>query len=426
MEPTQEVMETTAVDLGALLDAGDGAVVTLVAGGTRLVAHRAVLADRSPVFGAMFRHDTLEAFNGEVAIADMEGPVLRQLVAYLYTLQAPQLPSLAPDLLAAADKYGVSALKARCEQHEAAQLSVETAAAAAVLAIRHSCTSLRQAAVNFIKANVAQVMTTRGWADAVRTQPEEVVTLSQLLASPPAESSAPASADGSGPQGDRGRTSATAAPPTAARTAPPPDDSAVSRLRSLPEKEKNSRLIQAAKGGAVTELQTLLGAGADVGARDEGESRWTTLHWAADKGHEKAARCLVEGGADMNTRTSGWQETPLHRAAYSGHEAVARFLLEAGAEVDARNKTQSTPLLLAAEKGHAAVVRLLLASTPYHSARNQWGRTPLHEVALNGHAEAASALLEAGADRWARNNEGNTPLDLARQKNHQQLIDMLK
>ncbi|XP_047098734.1 putative ankyrin-containing lipoprotein Lxx09580 [Schistocerca piceifrons] len=242
----------------------------------------------------------------------------------------------------------------------------------------------------------------------------------------PTFGSAPASADGSGPQGDRGRTPATAAPPTAARTTPPPDDSAVSRLRTLPEKEKNSRLIQAAKGGAVTELQTLLGAGADVGARDEGESRWTTLHWAADKGHEKAVRCLVEGGADMNARTSGWQETPLHRAAYSGHEAVARFLLEAGAEVDARNKTQSTPLLLAAEKGHAAVVRLLLASTPYHSARNQWGRTPLHEVALNGHAEAASALLEAGADRWARNNEGNTPLDLARQKNHQQLIDMLK
>ncbi|XP_049942484.1 speckle-type POZ protein-like [Schistocerca serialis cubense] len=236
MEPTQEVMETTAVDLGALLDAGDGAVVTLVAGGTRLVAHRAVLADRSPVFGGMFRHDTLEANTGEVAVPDVEGPVLRQLVAYLYTLQAPQLPSLAPQMLAAADKYGLSALKARCEQHVAAQLSVETAAAAAVLAIRHSCTSLRQAAVNFIKANAFQVMTTQGWADAVRTQPEDIVTLGQLLADPPAETSTPASADGSprpgsGPQGDRGRTPATAAPPTASRTAPPPDDSAVSRLR---------------------------------------------------------------------------------------------------------------------------------------------------------------------------------------------------
>ncbi|XP_049942875.1 ankyrin-3-like [Schistocerca serialis cubense] len=384
MEPTQEVMETTAVDLGALLDAGDGAVVTLVAGGTRLVAHRAVLADRSPVFGAMFRHDTLEATAGEVAIPDVEGPVLRQLVAYLYTLQAPQLPSLASHLLAAADKYGVSALKARCEQHVAAQLSVETAAATAVLAIRHSSTSLRQAAVNFIKANAVQVMTTQGWIDAVRTQPEDVVILSQLLASPPAES------------------------------------------RSLPEKEKNSRLIQAAKEDAVDELQTLLAAGADVRVRDEGERRWTALHWAAENGHEKTARCLVEGGAEVEARSINFQETPLHRAAYRGHEAVARLLLEAGAEADARNKMQCTPLLIAALAGHVAVVRLLLAATPYHNARDQWGRTPLHHAALNGHAEVAAALLEAGADRWARNNEGKTPLDLARQNNHQQLIDILK
>ncbi|XP_049768126.1 poly [ADP-ribose] polymerase tankyrase-1-like [Schistocerca cancellata] len=431
MEHTQEVMETTAVDLGALLDAGDGAVVTLVAGGTRLVAHRALLADRSPVFGGMFRHDSLEASAGEVAVPDVEGRVLRQLVAYLYTLQAPQLPSLAPDLLAAADKYGVSALKARCEQLVAAQLSVETAAAAAVLAIRHSCTSLRQAAVNFIKANVTQVMTTQGWADAVRTQPEDIVTLGQLLADPPAQTSAPASADGSprpgsGPQGDRGHTPATAAPPTASRTAPPPDDSAVSRLRSLPEKEKNSRMIQAAKEDAVTELQTLLAAGADVGATDEDDDRWTTLHWAATRGHLKAVRCLVEGGADVDARTSGWQETPLLRAASNGHEAVARLLLEAGAEADARNKTQSTPLHLAAVYGHVAVVRLLLAATPYHNARDQWGRTPLHCAALNGHADAASALLEAGADRLARNNDGETPLDLARKNNHQQLIDMLR
>ncbi|XP_049839436.1 ankyrin repeat and protein kinase domain-containing protein 1-like [Schistocerca gregaria] len=333
MEPTQDVMETPARDLGALLGAWDGEVVTLLADGTRLVAHRTVLGERSPVFGGMFRHDSLEANAGEVAVQDLEGPVLRQLIAYLYTLQAPQLPSLVPQLLAADDKYGVSALKARCEQVVAAQLSVETAAATAVLAIRHSCTSLRQAAVNFIKANVTQVMTIQGWADA----------------------------------------------------------------------EKNSRLIQAAKEDSVTGLQMLLAADADVGANEESEDRGTTLHWAANKGHAKAARCLVKGGADVDAR-----------AAYYGHEAVARLLLEAGAEVDATNKTQSTPLLLAAVKEHTAVVRLLLASTPYRSARKQWGRTPLHEVALNGHAEVTSALLEAGAGQTTRDNQGKTPLQIAR------------
>ncbi|XP_049944361.1 protein roadkill-like [Schistocerca serialis cubense] len=132
-EQVQEGKEAAALELGALLDAGGSAVVTLVAGDTRLAAHRAVLAARSPVFASIFSHGTLEA-----TVPDMGGQLLRHLVAYMYTLQAPQLARMAPQLLVAADKYGLSGLKAQCEQQLAAQLSVETAVATAVLAIRNS------------------------------------------------------------------------------------------------------------------------------------------------------------------------------------------------------------------------------------------------------------------------------------------------
>ncbi|XP_049944328.1 speckle-type POZ protein-like [Schistocerca serialis cubense] len=187
MSAAAEVQRTAAVDLGALLDAGEGAVVTLVAGETRLAAHRAVLAARSPVFRAMFQHDTLEASCGEVRIADVEGLVLRQLLSYMYTLQAPQLTDTAPELLTAADKYGLSALKAACEQQVAAKLEVETAAAAAVLAVRHSCPSLTAAAVHFIRTTDYKVMATQGWADAMRSCPEHLTEVSRLLSEPPAE-----------------------------------------------------------------------------------------------------------------------------------------------------------------------------------------------------------------------------------------------
>ncbi|XP_049771333.1 speckle-type POZ protein-like [Schistocerca cancellata] len=192
MSAAAEVQRTAAVDLGALLDAGEGAVVTLVAGGTRLAAHRAVLAARSPVFRAMFQHDTLEASCGEVRMADVEGPVLRHLLSYVYTLQAPQLTGTAPELLAAADRYGLSALKAACEQQVLAQLEVETAAAAAVLAVRHSCPSLTAAAIHFIRSQTHKVMVTQGWADAVLQYPKDIVEVSRLLGEPPAEPSAPA------------------------------------------------------------------------------------------------------------------------------------------------------------------------------------------------------------------------------------------
>ncbi|XP_049769525.1 protein roadkill-like [Schistocerca cancellata] len=187
MSAAAEVQRTAAVDLGALLDAGEGAVVTLVAGETRLAAHRAVLAARSPVFRGMFQHDTLEASCGEVRIADVGGRVLRQLLSYVYTLQAPQLTGTAPELLAAADRYGLSALKAACEQQVAAQLEVETAAAAAVLAVRHSCPSLTAATIHFIRSQTHKVMATQGWADAMRSSPEHLIEVSRLLGEPPAE-----------------------------------------------------------------------------------------------------------------------------------------------------------------------------------------------------------------------------------------------
>ncbi|XP_049840311.1 uncharacterized protein LOC126285029 [Schistocerca gregaria] len=197
----KEVEGPPAGDLAGLLDAGPGAVVTL------------------------------------------EGAALRHLVAYLYTLQAPQLPGLAPQLLAAADEYGLPELKAACERQMAGQLTVENTAAAAVVALKHSCASLQQAAVAFLKANTHSVMMTQCWADAVVNHPHSVVELTRLIAAPPAET------------------------------------------RSISEQERGRRLIQAAKLGMEEELQVLLAAGANVRVRDENWSGWTAPHWAAPWGH---------------------------------------------------------------------------------------------------------------------------------------------
>ncbi|XP_049946550.1 ankyrin-1-like [Schistocerca serialis cubense] len=358
MSAVTEVQNTTTEALAALLDGGDGALVTLVAGETRVAAHRAVLAAASPVFEAMFAHDMLEASCGQVSIDDVEGPVLRLLVAYTYTLQAPQLPDTAAQLLSAADKYGLSALKAACERQLISQLAVETAAATAVRAVRHSCPDATRAAVAFIKDHL-QVMATRGWADAVLEYPQQVIEVCSMLGEPPAEASSPtATGGGSTPNSDRqphsghSRTPAAAAPPTSARHTPPPDDAAVSRFRSLSDAERGRRLIEAAADGAVEEVRTLLAAGADVGAR--GGGGWTALHWAA-------------------------------------------------------------------RRGDAAVVRLLLSAASDPNSSDHRGWTPLHMAAHDGNTEAAAALLQAGADRGVRATDGKIPLDYARRYNHQEI-----
>ena len=286
------------------------------------------------------------ATSGEFFIPDVEGPVRRELLAYMNTLQAPQESSSFAQLLSAADKYGLSGLKAECEQRLAKELTVESAAATAVLAVRHNCPTLRQAAVAFIRNHSVHVMGTVGWADAIRKQSEDLIEVSRLVAEPLAE------------------------------------------IRSLPQVEKDRRLIKAAKEGRM-ELQTLLAAGADVNARDEKE--WTALHWVADRGHVDAARCL----------------------------------LDSGAHVDARTSTQFTPLHFAAGEGRTAVVELLLESSADYNAKDAIGYTPLHWAAFNNRRDAAAALLHVGADKEARDDEGQTPLMLALEEDCPEVIEIL-
>ncbi|XP_049945415.1 inversin-like [Schistocerca serialis cubense] len=390
-----KVEDSVTVNLAPLLDGGDGSMVTLLAGDTRLAAHREVLAARSPVFAAMLQHDTPEASSGEISITDVEGPVLSLLLAYMYTLQAPQVPSMAAQLLAAADRYGLLALKGECEKQLVAQLAVETAAATAVLAVRHSCRNLTSAAVAFIKANLG-VMATQGWADAMRNEPQELIEVSRLLAEPSEETKVPTTAEGgpnpgthNQPHSNHGQTPVAATLPTPPRHGSQFDNAAISHMQGLSEEEKGRRLIQAAEQGSVDKLRLLLKAGADVGAVEEGNR--TALHCAAERGHVEAVRCLIDGGAEVDARTK-WQHTPLH---------------------------------LAAICDHTDVVMLLVASHADLNTRDHEGMTPLHWAVDHSNSEVVAALFEAGADTEARDERGDTALDCATRDNRQELIQIL-
>ena len=61
---------------------------------------------RSPVFRAMFDHDMLESCQRRVDIPDISVDVMKDLIRFIYAGTAPNLQSLAAELLAAADKVG--------------------------------------------------------------------------------------------------------------------------------------------------------------------------------------------------------------------------------------------------------------------------------------------------------------------------------
>ena len=78
--------------------------VTFSIGDKELKAHKLILSIHSPVFAAMFKHDTKEAKENRVEIIDIHFDVFQELLKFIYSGKAVVLDFCAAELLAAADK----------------------------------------------------------------------------------------------------------------------------------------------------------------------------------------------------------------------------------------------------------------------------------------------------------------------------------
>merc|ERR1712083_449340 len=72
------------------------------------------------------------------------------MLRFIYMGKAPNLDSMAADLLAAADKYALERLKVMCEEALCNNLSVENVSEVLILADRHSAEQLKAQAIEFI------------------------------------------------------------------------------------------------------------------------------------------------------------------------------------------------------------------------------------------------------------------------------------
>ncbi|WOK96677.1 hypothetical protein Cni_G05384 [Canna indica] len=130
----------------------------------------------------------------------------------------------------------------------------------------------------------------------------------------------------------------------------------------------------------------------------------------------------------------GW--TRVHAAAAAGEwEELKRILEEeeeeeaaaAAAIAEARDAEGRTPVMVAAGKGQVKCVRELVEKWGADKdARSGDGRTALYRAASNGDADTVTALLEMGADASIATARSRTPLDVARDKGHQEVVELLE
>ncbi len=184
------------------------------------------------------------------------------------------------------------------------------------------------------------------------------------------------------------------------------------------------------------------------------------LDTAAQNGHQRMVKFLLDHGAEVNPKLEKRDRTPLFSATFTHHFEAASVLLKYGADVDACVDRGPTPLFMAVQINNSKLVNLLLAHgadvhkgrlpatekfTPLTMAAEVGapeiiqalldkganvnhttgsGMTPLHYAVRYRKAEAVQVLLENGADINAK-YLGQTPLDLAKKINHSKIIEIL-
>ena len=125
------------------------------------------------------------------------------------------------------------------------------------------------------------------------------------------------------------------------------------------------------------------------------------LHIAAQKGHDRIVRALLEQKVDCNERDSD-RLTPLMYAAIGGYEEVARSLLSHGASVGDVDSQGRSALHLSVLHRHEALLNVLLngcaGDQSLIDGYENCGRTPLHTAIETGFEAGVHVLLGFGAN----------------------------
>ncbi|XP_068662315.1 BTB/POZ and MATH domain-containing protein 2-like isoform X2 [Aristolochia californica] len=162
---------------GTLLESGKGYDVSFEVDGEIFTAHKLVLAARSPVFRAQFFGPMKERDTECIKVADIEAPVFKALLHFIYWDSLPDMQELtglnskwastmmAQHLLAAADRYGLERLKLLCEVQLCEEVAINTVATTLALSEQHHCLQLKVVCLKYIAQpeNLRAVMQTDGF-----------------------------------------------------------------------------------------------------------------------------------------------------------------------------------------------------------------------------------------------------------------------
>jgi ankyrin repeat protein len=154
------------------------------------------------------------------------------------------------------------------------------------------------------------------------------------------------------------------------------------------------------------------------------------LYIACRNAHADVVEFLLSKEPDLTFRAY-LGATPLHWTYFGGSHRVIELLERHGADQTARDGSlgctpRSFGICTPANWGMTFLVRARLDDDPTLVNIMDGRTSPLHEAARNNHAEVVRLLLDRGANPSLKNGDGRIPRELAAEKGHTVVAELLR
>ena len=155
--------------------------LTIKCGGEEFKVHKAVLDSQSPVFRRMLESEMKEQRTNVIEITDVNPQVMSDLLAYLYTGDAPSMDALANKLLVVANKYALSQLFEICENKLKTEINDTNFIDLLIFADLHNAASLKRTCLIFICCNIPSIYNSGRWKEFKQNCEEHLSLLMEIL-----------------------------------------------------------------------------------------------------------------------------------------------------------------------------------------------------------------------------------------------------
>lgn len=195
---------------------------------------------------------------------------------------------------------------------------------------------------------------------------------------------------------------------------------------------KSQKFFELVARGNLAQVKAFDIEGIDINYMD-GRSGYTPLIQAIrDRNYQIIEYLLTLPNINVNSvDNKKFGFPPLSHAVQMHEFGIMRTLIENGANVNEPSTNEknpfNTPLMIAAWGGRLESVRILAENGACVNQQDKGnGFTPLIKAVINGNIDIVKYLLEQGADKNVFSYEKKTALDYAYEKNHKEIIEILK